>query len=151
MIEANSATKYPPYAGPNLLLYLVKKGQIVGEKNLKVLFCPGDTTDTWDGVGKAEAYKGLDLSKKGEYGGYTSYAGRNQLSSECAAKKGSMKPVILICDDSQDHHEGGFVVGYNGGAAEWRDKVDDWDLDFDTPVEIGENSSIEELKCLLAE
>ena len=42
-------------------------------------------------------------------------------------------------------------TGKTGLAAEWRDKVDDWDLDFDTPVEIGENSSIEELKCLLAE
>ena len=151
LIEGVHATKYPAFGGPNLVLYLVKKGEIVGEKNLQILFCPGDGVDSWEDSGGLEAYKGLDLKKKGEYGQLTSYAGRSR-NSDCVAKKGSMKSVILVCDDSDDHHDHkGFVCGYTGGAAEWRDKFDNWGLDHDTPVEIGENSSIDELKCLLAD
>ncbi len=153
LIEANSATRYPNYGGPNPLLYLVKKGDLVGEKRLKALFCPGDIKDTYDSAGgNPDAFKNLDLDKKGEYGDLTSYAGRNQWDKACRAKKGEMESIILVCDDSDDHHGGkGFVVGYNGGSAEWQDKVDHWKMDFDTVVEIGENSSIEALKCLIAE
>ena len=152
LIEVNSVTKYPPYGGADLILYLVRKGEIVGERNLRILFCPGDNQESFRAVGGMNAYRGLDLGKKGAYGRYTSYAGRDQLHAQCVAKKGSMVPVILVCDDSEDHHDNkGFVVGYTGGATEWRDKVDTWVIDQDTPVEVGDNSSIDELKCLLAE
>ena len=59
--------------------------------------------------------------------------------------------MILFCDDGDDHHPEGLCVAYTSGSARFRSKVDDWGIDHDTKVEIGENSSIEELKCLIAE
>ena len=144
--------KYPEKAGPNLILYLVKKGEIEGVDRLGLLFCPGDVNETLNKAGGVEAYEDLDLGKRGEYGHLTSYAGRDQLNKLCAAKKGSSKTFVLICDDSEDHHDGkGYVIGLNGGAAKWRDKIDDWDMDLKKPVAIGEGSEVDELQCLLGE
>ena len=141
--------RYPERSGPNLMLYLVKKGEIQGEDRLELLFCPGDLDETLKKAGGVDAYKDLDLDKRGEYGHLTSYAGRDQLNKACAAKKGSMKTFVLICDDSEDHHDAkGFVVGLNGGAAKWRDKVDNLNMDITTPVEVGEGSTVEQLQCL---
>ncbi|MHC4549099.1 MAG: type II secretion system protein [Planctomycetota bacterium] len=141
--------RYPEYSGPNLILYLVKKGEIEGRDRLGLLFCSGDTNDTLNRAGGEDAYKDLDLEKRGEYDHLTSYSGRDQLNKACAAKKGSSKTFILVCDDSEDHHDNkGFVVGLNGGAAKWRDKVDDYKLDIKTAIEAGEGSTIEELQCL---
>lgn len=152
LIEASSATRYPSYAGPNLMLYLVKKGLIAKEWQAQVLFCPGDNRESLKAVGGFNAYRDIDLKKRGAYGHLTSYAGRDQLDKNCAAKKGSMVPVILVCDDSEDHHAAmGFVVGYNGGAAEWRDKKRDWKLPAGKTVEVGKKSAVEELRCLLAD
>jgi len=144
--------KYPAYSGPNLLLYFVNKGDLEGRDSLKLLFCPGDAKESLDKVGGVDAYKDIDLKKRGEYGAYTSYACRDQLNAQCAAKKGSPKPVVLICDDSEDHHAGkGFMVGLTGGAVKWRDKVDDWSLNVKTVVTVGEGSVVPELECLRAE
>ena len=151
LIEANSATKYPNYGGPNLLLYLVKKGDLVGEKRLKALFCPGDNQESFRMVGGVDAYRGLDLGKKGAYGHLTSYAGRDQWDKACRAKKGEMKPLVLVCDDSADHHGGlGMVIGYNGGSAHWRDKVKHWKLPANAPLVVGHTSLVKDLKCLIA-
>ena len=145
-------TSYPKFSGPNLILYLVKKGEFQGEDNIKLLFCPADETDSFEGAGGLDAFKDLDLKKRGEYDHLTSYAGRDQLNAACAAKKGSAKSVVLICDDSEDHHDGkGFIVGLTGGAVKWRDKVDDWGMDIDASVQIGEGSSVAELECLRAD
>jgi len=144
--------KYPDKSGPNLILYLVKKGEIEGVDRLGLLFCPGDTTDSLAKAGGVDAYEDLDLTKRGEYGHLTSYAGRDQLNKLCAAKKGSSKTFVLVCDDSEDHHDGkGFVVGLNGGAAKWRDKIDDFNMDLKKVVEIGEGSEVEQLQCLVGE
>lgn len=144
--------KYPEKSGPNLILYLVKKGEIEGVDRLGLLFCPGDVNETLNKAGGVDAYKDLDLGKRGEYGHLTSYAGRDQLNKLCAAKKGSSKTFVLVCDDSEDHHDGkGFVVGLNGGAAKWRDKIDDFNMDLKKVVEIGEGSEVEQLQCLLGE
>jgi hypothetical protein len=144
--------RYPAYSGPNLILYLVKKGEIEGEDRLNLLFCPGDKNESLKMAGGVEAYVDLDLGKRGEYGHLTSYAGRDQLDKLCTAKKGSRKTLVLVCDDSEDHHDGqGFVVGLTGGAAKWRDKIDDWSLDPQTRVEVGAESVIEELQCLRSE
>ena len=43
------------------------------------------------------------------------------------------------------------MVGLNGGAAKWRDKVDDWNLDPKTHVKVGKESVVEELRCLRSE
>ena len=67
----------------------------------------------------------------------------------CAAKRGSSPAKVLVCDDSEDHHDGkGFVVGLQGGSAKFRDKVDDWEIDISTVVQVGEGSVIPELVCL---
>ena len=145
-------TSYPKYSGPNLMLYLVKRGELEGEDSIGLLFCPGDETESLDGAGGLDAFSDLDLKKRGEYDHLTSYAGRDQLNSACAARKGSSKMVVLICDDSEDHHDDkGFIVGLTGGAVKWRHKVDDWDMDVKTPVRIGEGSPVEELQCLRAD
>jgi prepilin-type N-terminal cleavage/methylation domain-containing protein len=135
------------YAGPNMILYLVKKEAIKGE-SLKVLFCPGDLKDTMATVGGPDAYKGLEL-KTHQYDGLTSYAGRDQEKQDCRAAKGASEPVILTCDDSEDHHDKkGFVCGFSDGSVKWRDKVDAWDMDMSAVVEIGEGSTVKELQCL---
>ncbi len=153
LIEVQSATKYPKYGGPSLLLYLVKKKDLVGEKALEVLFCPGDVSNSYElAGGDPDAFKNLDLDKKGEYGDLTSYAGRNQWDKACFAKKGQMESIVLICDDSEDHHDGkGIVVGLTGGAIKWRHKFDDYEMNLDTPLSIGEGSAVDELQCLRAE
>jgi prepilin-type N-terminal cleavage/methylation domain-containing protein len=151
LLELVDSSRYPKHAGPNLILYLVKRGDLEGEDNVGLLFCPGDETDDLDRAGGLDAYKDLDMAKR-EYEHLTSYAGRDQDDGECAAKKGSTKAVVLVCDDSEDHHDAkGFVVGLTGGTVKWRHKVDDWDLDVKAVVQIGEGSTVEELKCLRAE
>jgi hypothetical protein len=143
--------RYPEKCGPTLILYFVKKGEIQG-RHLPLLFCPGDVNESLPKVGGADAYKDLDLGKRGEYGHLTSYAGRDQLDKENAAHKGGSRACVLVCDDSEDHHDGrGFVVGITGGHAKWRDKVDAWKLPRDTHVKVGEDSVVEELRCLRSE
>jgi prepilin-type N-terminal cleavage/methylation domain-containing protein len=138
------------YAGPNMILYLVKKEAIKGD-NLSLLFCPGDGKEKFDLVGGPEAYKGLEL-KTHQYDQLTSYAGRDQEKQDCRAVKGTSDPLILTCDDSEDHHDKkGFVCGYNDGSVKWKDKVDDWKVAVDTVIEIGEGSTIKDLQCLKSE
>ena len=149
LIENTKQQRYPNYAGANLILYLVNKGELVGKDNLKLLFCPGDVQEDFEKAGGLDAFKDIDLQRKAEYGRLTSYAGRDQLTPNCAAKKGAAEPVVLVCDDSEDHHDNkGFVVGLTGGAAKYRNKVDDWSLRHDAEVTVGEGSSIDELTCL---
>jgi prepilin-type N-terminal cleavage/methylation domain-containing protein len=144
-------TKFPKkYAGVNLLLYLFKaKHLAMAEDNLKLLFCPGDEKDGWDNSGGLQAYEEVDLEKAGEYGLLSSYAGRFQTDRECAASKSSTTPQAMTADDSDDHHNGkGFVIGYSSGAVKYKQKFDDWNIDPDTEVKVGEGSAIEDLKCL---
>jgi len=151
LIENTKQQRYPSYAGANLILYLVNKGELVGKDNLKLLFCPGDANESLEQAGGVDAYKDIDLQRR-EYDKLTSYAGRDQLNPECAAKKGGAEPVVLVCDDSEDHHDKkGFVVGLTGGAAKWRHKVDDYSLRHDAPVEVGEGSPVPELVCMRVE
>jgi len=149
LLEVGSATSYPKFRGPNLLLYLVKRGDLKGEDSIKLLFCPGDTHESYQQAGGADAYKDIDTNRQGEYDHLTSYAGRDQLNGSCAAKKGSAEAKVLISDDSEDHHDKkGFVVGLTGGAVKWRHKVDDYGLNHDTALAVGEGSQVEELNCL---
>lgn len=138
------------WGGCNLILYLIPNGDIEGDESLKLLFCPGDGEETFEDVG-AEAYASLQLDKKGEdYSHLTSYAGRDQANRECRAVAGSTKQVILVSDDSEDHHDSkGFVVGFTGGATKFRHKFEDWKKDVrKTVVKVGPDSVIDELKCL---
>lgn len=145
-----SLDKYPEYGGANLMLYLVKKGEIPADF-LEVLFCPGDRNDTLENSGGFAAYGDADLRKR-EYGYLTSYAGRDMTRAECVIRKGSAQVHVLLCDDSEDHHGNrGIVVGLSDGSAKWRDKVDAYGMDLDAPLVVGETSDIEELVCLREE
>jgi len=144
-------TKFPSkYAGVNLLLYLYKAKHIeIADDNLKLLFCPGDEKDDYGRSGGTKAYEEVELDKSGEYGGLSSYAARDQSNAECAAIKSSTKPQAMIADDSEDHHLGkGFIVAYSNGSVKFRSKFDDWNVDPDTEIKVGEGSTIEDLKCL---
>lgn len=143
-------TKFPKkYAGVNLLLYLYKaKHLAMAEDNLKLLFCPGDGKDAWETSGGIKAFEEVDLDRAGEYGTLSSYAGRFQTDRECAAIKSDTKPQAMIADDSDDHHRDGFVVAYSTGAVKWKHKFDDWNVDPDTEIKVGEGSEIPDLKCL---
>ena len=135
------------HGGVNLLLWLVNKGDL----NLNILFCPGDTRESFEATGGVEAYVGIDLTKKGEYDHLSSYAGRDQLNKACRTM-GRGRPVALVCDDSEDHHGGkGFVIGFTGGSVKFRHKFDDWGVDEKTPVAIGEGSAVKELECMKAD
>ena len=115
-----------PERDANLLVYLTEKAELEREPDL--LYCPGDARP------------------RSEH--RTSYAFRRLNDPECPVKPG----VALIADDSDDHHDGkGFVVGYTDGTVKWRDKVDDWQLPRDTHVKVGEDSVVEELRCLRSE
>lgn len=143
----------PSHGGADLVLYLVLKNEISAkdEDALKTLFCPGDETETYDKAGGREAYSKLDLNRPGVSGHLTSYAGRDQLRAGCAAKLGG-EAVVLVCDDSDDHHfKLGYVVGLSNGSTKFRDKVDDWKISVETTVAVGEESVVEELKCLKAD
>ena len=59
---------------------------------------------------------------------------------------------MLICDDSDDHHGKGVVVGLTSGQVRFWLKVEDLDLDDeDTHVAIGPNSVVAELRCMRAD
>lgn len=150
LLETGGQLKYPSHSGANLILYLVHKGELQGEDSLKLLFCPGDMQDDFARAGGEAAFKDLDINRR-EYKHLTSYAGRDQSNAQCAAIKGNQNQV-LVCDDSEDHHGSkGIVVGLSGGAAKWRDKVDDLKMRHDAPLSIGEGSDVEELRCLKEE
>jgi prepilin-type N-terminal cleavage/methylation domain-containing protein len=125
--------RYPQHDGPNLVLYFVKKGEIAGKDGLEVLFCPGDLDESLAQAGGVEAYR--DLADR-----------------DCRVPRGTPIPTVLVADDSEDHHfEKGIVVGLTGGAAKYRDKVDDYEMDRETPLFVGEGSTVEELTCLRSE
>ena len=145
-----SGERYPAASGANLILYLVHKGAVQGRDELEVLFCPGDERETLRDAGGEAAYKDVDLDRQ-EYGHLTSYAGRDQSRPEIRARKGA-RSVVLIADDSQDHHfDQGIVVGLSGGVAKWRDKVDDYEIRSDAELLVGPGSSQPELACLRAD
>lgn len=145
----SSGSRYPQHDGPNLLMYLVDKGDLQGDDALESLFCPGDLEETLEQAGGEAGYKGLELNKTGAFGHLTSYAARAQRDKACRAKRGMPRPAVLIADDSEDHHDGrGIIVGLTGGSAKFRDKYDAYELDADKELVVGEGSSVEELRCL---
>ncbi|MCZ6788294.1 MAG: type II secretion system protein [Planctomycetota bacterium] len=152
LLEAAHPSRYPSHSGPDFVLYLVAKGSVVGQDQLEGLFCPGDMNESFEDAGGEQAYADLDLAKSGSRGHLTSYAGRDQKTVEHRAKKGAGRTMVLLADDSEDHHDGkGIVVGLTGGIAKWRDKVDRYKMSIDDPLEVGPNSTVEELKALIAE
>ncbi|MHC4957881.1 MAG: type II secretion system protein [Planctomycetota bacterium] len=152
LLESSDSSRYPNEKGPNLLLYLVAKGQVAGRDGLELLFCPGDQEESLGEAGGEAAYADLDFKKLGEYGALTSYAARDQSDPKVRAKKGRVPAVILVADDSEDHHDNrGIVVGLTGGQAKWRDKVDDYDMTSDAPLTVGGGSDIPELQALVGD
>jgi prepilin-type N-terminal cleavage/methylation domain-containing protein len=142
--------KFPSkYGGVNLLLYLYRAGHLdINEDNVKLLFCPGDEIDVFDGT-TLQAYKEVELEKAGEYGGLSSFAARDQTNKECRASKSSTAQQAMLADDSEDHHNNkGFVVAYSTGSVQFKQKFEDWNIEIETEVKVGEGSEIDDLKCL---
>ncbi len=138
------------HGGADLILTLVVKGDLAGERGLRTLFCPGDEEETYEKAGGMAAYANLDRSR-GSHGHLTSYAGRALSETGCAVGKEG-PPVILVCDDSEDHHfRKGFVVGWSDGGATYRRKRDDYSMEPEELLVIGKDSPVEELRCLRAE
>jgi hypothetical protein len=140
---------YPRRGGANLILTLVERRDLEGADFLEILFCPGDRRETFERAGGVAAYEALDLSRH-DHGHLTSYAGRDMEDARWRLRRAErVDGEALIADDSEDHHHGrGYVVGYTGGAVRWREKVEDWGLDADTPAPVGPGSPARELRCL---
>jgi len=152
LLTAGASGKYPSYSGANLVLYYVAKGDIKGVDGLKGLFCPGDQFESLEAVGGVDAYKEIKLDRNGEYDAYTSYAGRDMSRPECRVKPTEAEASVLVCDDSEDHHDKkGFVVGLSNGSVQFRDKVDFYKMSVDATLEIGQGSAADELKCMRAD
>lgn len=152
LLSISLPNRYPGYSGANLILYLVKKGEIRGASRLESLFCPGDQRESLAAVGGARAYSAINLDRNGVYDAYTSYAGRDMRSAACKVRPSMPESRVLICDDSEDHHGGkGLVVGLTDGSVQWRDKARDYGMSLDARLEIGEGSAVEELACLRAD
>lgn len=152
LLNITLPNKYPNYSGANLILYLVAKGEIKGKDGLKAFFCPGDGKDNIEDVGGADAYKEINLERNGEYDAYTSYAGRDLRNAACKAKPSETESKVLVCDDSEDHHDKkGFVVGMTDGSVQWRGKFDDYGLSVESNLMIGEGSAAPELACMRAD
>jgi len=147
LLEEASPSRYPAHGGPNQLLYLVTKGKLAGKDLLETLFCPGDLQESLDQCGGVAAYADLDLTQQN--GHLTSYAAR---AADQPARKGAIPAMVLVADDSSDHHDDrGVVVGLTGGVARFRDRMDDYGLAKDAPLLVGEGSAAEELRALRAE
>lgn len=137
--------------GANLALCVVSLGDIEGEQRLNVLFCPVDSRESLKRAGGPEAYERLDLTSR-DNGHLTSYAGRRTTDPNCLVSRNAQSAVVLICDDSEDHHGGrGYVVGLSGNSVKWRAKVEDWGLAPDAKVVVGPDSIVEELRCVSAD
>lgn len=149
LFESRSMARYPEQGGPAALLEFVRRGDLAGRDALEKLFCSGDLAESLARAGGPEAYEGLDTTDAADLDHLTSYAVRDFPTGACRVARGRLPAVVLLADDSEDHHNGkGFVVGLSGGAAKWRDKVDDYGGDAAEPVNVGEASAIEELRCL---
>jgi hypothetical protein len=140
--------RYPDHSGANLILYLVKKGEIgLDEKRLQCLFCPTDARESLEAAGGVDSYRNLKLDHAGGHGHLTSYAGRDL--SGYPAKPGQSKAVVIVADDSADHHQGlGVVVGLSDGTVHWREFKSDYGVEM---AEVGPDSKVPELACLRAD
>jgi len=150
---------WPGYNGKNFVLWLVAANKIDrrDEKQLQILFSPGDQHLTFDLAGGMKAYETLtkeslrtenpDLCKLTSYAGRRNKEKEHQLSSSDLSRN-----AIVICDDDEGplHHPKGLVIGYSGGAA----KFVEWDdLGMGPPADeknpegiLGDNSPNEDLK-----
>jgi prepilin-type N-terminal cleavage/methylation domain-containing protein len=129
---AGVSKAWPPFNGKNFVLWLVAKNKIDrrDDKQLQILFSPGDQWMTWEKAGGIKAYEKLNLDslarENSELLKLTSYAGRRNAEKEHLITSDEMsKGTLCICDDDDGplHHKDGLVIGYVNGAA----KFVDWD------------------------
>jgi prepilin-type N-terminal cleavage/methylation domain-containing protein len=150
---------WPPFNGKNFVLWLVATGKIDkrDDKQLRILFSPGDTKYTWDqlqtGLKEYEKVTKDRLATSSEdWLQLTSYAGRrNHDQGHTLTSDELSKGAICICDDDDGdlHHKDGLVCGYTSGQSrfvEW----DDFDISKPDPKHpeglLGDNSPNEDLK-----
>jgi prepilin-type N-terminal cleavage/methylation domain-containing protein len=155
---ATDLSKWPPVSGKAFTLWPVAKGKLNRHRaeNLSILFSPGDTNYTFDGVG-LKAYEEItkDSLRDGTYDvrKFTSYAGRRNGEKEHKITAAEMdKGALVLCDDDDGplHHAGGLVVAYSNGRTAFLS----WsDLEITEPEDeknpeglLGDNSPHEDLK-----
>ncbi len=149
---------WPGYNGKDFVLWLVATNKISKEddKQLAILFSPGDEDYTFEKTGGRPAYKDLTKAMLGTGNQnllqLTSYAGRRNKEREHILNAAEQqRNAICVCDDDDGalHHKDGIVCGYVGGAAQF---IEWSDLNMSPPdtVEpkgmLGDNSPNEDLK-----
>jgi prepilin-type N-terminal cleavage/methylation domain-containing protein len=150
---------WPKFNGKNFVLYLVATDKIDRSKtqNLEVLFSPGDSKYTLEGMGPKDyaAVTKSALTSEGhdDFRKLTSYAGRrNRETGHSLTSEELSKGALVLCDDDDGplHHSAGLVMGYSGGVArfvEWADLDMSKPADTDNPEGIlGDNSPHPDLK-----
>ena len=147
IIELGEGARFPHHNGSAVLHYFVLRGDLQGEDDLETLFCPGDLDASLRQAGGVEGLRALRQGDSFDHA--TSYAVRGFAEKGCRVSKGARGSVVLIADDSDDHHDGrGIIVGLSGGAVKWRSKFDRYGLAPEESIEIGTESAVEELRCL---
>lgn len=150
---------WPAYNGKNFTLWLVAANKIDrrDDKQLQILFSPGDQWHTWDKAGGIKSYETLSLealrTENSEFLKLTSYAGRRNKEKEHLLTSSELsKGAIVLCDDDDGplHHKDGLVVGYSSGQArfvEWSDLGMGPPATPDDPTGLlGDNSPNDDLK-----
>ena len=156
---AGLETHWPKYNGKDFVLWLVatKKIDKADDKQLGILFSPGDEYLTFDAPCVKEAFKEFGPTSIGSSNQnnlkLTSYAGRrNNTKEHLLSSAEQQKNGIIICDDDDGalHHKDGLVCGYVGGAArfvDWNDLGVPEPSDPNDPKGIlGDTSPSDELK-----
>ena len=153
--DVGTARAWPKYNGKNFVLWLVAANKIDrrDEKQLQILFSPGDADLVFPGKKEYEAITLESLKNSNpEYLTLTSYAGRRNAEREHVLDSSEQsKGAPIMCDDDSGslHHKDGLVIGYVGGSSkfvEWAD-LGIPPPDVKTPEGIlGDNSPNEDLK-----
>ena len=151
---------WPGYNGKDFVLWLVATNKISrdDDKQLGILFSPGDENYTFEKAGGRVPYKDLTKATLGTGNQnllqLTSYAGRRNKEKEhiLSAAEQQRNAIIISDDDDGDlHHKDGLITGYVGGAAsfvEWSDLNMAPPDAKDPKGMLGDNSPNEDLKHL---
>ena len=150
---------WPAYNGKNFTLWLVAANKIDrrDDKQLQVLFSPGDQYYTFDKADGVKGFASLTLellrTENTDLIKLTSYAGRRNKEKEHLLSSSELsKGAIVLCDDDDGplHHKDGLVIGYSSGQARF---VEWSDLGMGPPADekdpqglLGDNSPNEDLK-----
>lgn len=142
---------WPHYGGKRLVLWLVATNKLdrSDEKQLGLLFSPGDAVHSLEKAGGAKAYAALTRQALGDptvdVGPLTSYAGRRNDEKEhvlSAAEVNADSPVLADLS-----FPGGAVLAFPSGNVRWV-SAEDLGLPPDQPIVVGDASPVAILRHL---